>query len=623
MSTLRQKFLIRTFYQKIISFFSVIWSRKKFIYLTALSFFIIFISIQVNTCHAQLTQIYMDGKFEDWNSFSPLYTDPSNDQSGGFLDFGRLWVTNDGHFLYLRIEVGEEINLQDLNNINIFLDTDNNSATGIQAHGIGAELKWNFGQRSGIFRVGSTNYNIFHNQIGVVTSPTVTSTEFEISLDRSAKPVGTNLLFPSNTIKIVFADESPGQDRLPDINGGVIYNFTTQFPPGMVPISIKKSDAGYLRMMTYNVLSDGLFDPSKVAAFTRLLRAIQPDIIGFEEIYNHSAQETASQVESILSSTGQQQWYGGKAGPDNIVVSRYPIENVYEVNGNGAFVLNLDGQSGSKLLFIVAHLPCCANNDGRQWEIDAIMAFIRDAKSPGGIITLPNNTPIIITGDLNLVGYVQQLTTLLTGEIINTGTFGPLFSPDWDNSDFWDLLPMQTNQPQFFTWFDPFSSFSPGRLDFFIYSDSVIESKKGFVLFTSAMDTDTLSTYNLQPNDAVTASDHLLVVFDFQLQTTTAIDVAAILLPHSYTLEQNYPNPFNPETVIEFSLPEPQHVKIEIYDISGRKIRTLVEGTIAAGVHQTVWDGKNDSGEQVGSGMYIYIMTAGSFIIAKKMMLLK
>jgi len=623
MSTLKQKFLNRTFYQRIISIFSVIWSRRKFIYLTAFSFFILFISIQINTCHAQLSQIYMDGKFEDWSSISPLHTDPSDDQSGGFLDLGRLWVTNDGQFLYLRIEVGEELNLQDLNNINIFLDTDNNSSTGIQAHGIGAELKWNFGQRSGTYRVGSTSYSVFQNQIGVVTSPTVTSTEFEISLDRFAQPVGSNQLFPSNTIKIVFADEGPGQDRLPDVSGGVIYNFTTQFPPAVVPISIKKSDARYLRMMSYNVLSDGFFEPSRVPAFTRILQAIHPEIIGFQEIYSHNAQETVSQVESILPSTAEQQWYGAKAGSDNIVVSRYPIENVYEIEGNGAFVLSLDGQNSLKLLFIVAHLPCCENNVGRQWEIDAIMAFIRDAKSSGGIITLPDDTPIVIAGDLNLVGYAQQLTTLLTGEIINTGVYGPPFSPDWNNSDFRDLLPMQTNQPQFFTWFDSFSSFSPGRLDFFIYSDSAIESEKGFVLFTPTMNSDTLSAYNLQPDDAVTATDHLPVVSDFELQTATSIDIAAISPPQSFSLGQNYPNPFNPATVIEFSLPERQQVKMDIYDISGRKIRTLIERTMAAGAHKTVWDGRNDNGEHVSSGMYIYRMTAGAYKFSKKLILLK
>ena len=90
-----------------------------------------------------------------------------------------------------------------------------------------------------------------------------------------------------------------------------------------------------------------------------------------------------------------------------------------------------------------------------------------------------------------------------------------------------------------------------------------------------------------------------------------------------FELEQNYPNPFNPLTVIRFSLPERAQASLSIYDLHGRLVRTLLKpGRIEAGVHSTVWDGTNDSGKQVPSGIYFYRLTAGKYKETKKMLVL-
>jgi hypothetical protein len=95
------------------------------------------------------------------------------------------------------------------------------------------------------------------------------------------------------------------------------------------------------------------------------------------------------------------------------------------------------------------------------------------------------------------------------------------------------------------------------------------------------------------------------------------------LIPNNYSLEQNYPNPFNPETRINYSLPEPAYVKLNIYDINGTLVRTLQEGNKSAGRYEAIWDGKNSSGNKVGSGVYFYRIQANSFSQVKKMILLK
>lgn len=468
-------------------------------------------------CSPKIDQIFIDGEFNDWQHFKAAYADRFGDHRSSKLDFGKLWITNDANYLYFRIEVGTEINIQNDNEMALFLDSDNNPNTGKQVNGIGAELIYQFGNREGTYYTGSDSITISHNSIGIVMAPTVTSKQFEIAINRSSLPDGTSLLFPGKSIRLMMMEMVDGGDELPDKAGGIEYSFRDQVPLPLKSLSIKKKNATSLRIMTYNVLVDGLLKPEQFASISKILQAIQPEIIAFQEIYNHDAESALQQVEKIIPSTDEQQWYSVKGGRDIIITSRFAIKTSTSIDGNGAFLIDLYPKFESKLLLIGAHLPCCANNEGRKNEIDALMQFIRETKNAQGEISLAENTPIILLGDLNLVGDAQQLRTLLSGNIQDTLRFGPGFSPDWDNTSFADLLPYCINVPFSFTYYDRFGSFGPGRLDLMIYSDSVIQPVKKFVLFTPAMSPDSLTAYNLNSDDALIASDHLPVVADFIL----------------------------------------------------------------------------------------------------------
>jgi len=99
----------------------------------------------------------------------------------------------------------------------------------------------------------------------------------------------------------------------------------------------------------------------------------------------------------------------------------------------------------------------------------------------------------------------------------------------------------------------------------------------------------------------------------------------------SYELEQNYPNPFNPSTVISFQLPVVSEVTLEIYNSNGQLVRTLVAGEKPAGRYSVLWDGKNDAGARVASGVYVGVLKAGDpsagsgqgFVARKKLVLMK
>ena len=96
-----------------------------------------------------------------------------------------------------------------------------------------------------------------------------------------------------------------------------------------------------------------------------------------------------------------------------------------------------------------------------------------------------------------------------------------------------------------------------------------------------------------------------------------------ILIPVRTELTGNYPNPFNPETKIKFALKEAGDVSLKIYNIKGAVVRALVDGEMNAAYHEIIWDGKDNAGKQVGSGVYFYKMKAEKYTATKKMILMK
>ncbi|NIR52987.1 choice-of-anchor D domain-containing protein [candidate division KSB1 bacterium] len=94
-------------------------------------------------------------------------------------------------------------------------------------------------------------------------------------------------------------------------------------------------------------------------------------------------------------------------------------------------------------------------------------------------------------------------------------------------------------------------------------------------------------------------------------------------IPEGYDLAQNYPNPFNPETVIEFRLPEASKVTLKIYTVLGQEVRTLVDDERASGIYRIRWDGTDDFGQGLASGVYLYRIQAGQFVQSRRLTLVK
>ena|GEM_PF-3540958 len=114
------------------------------------------------------------------------------------------------------------------------------------------------------------------------------------------------------------------------------------------------------------------------------------------------------------------------------------------------------------------------------------------------------------------------------------------------------------------------------------------------------------------------------LVSHFNVDTPTAADFGeAGSLPGKFALQQNLPNPFNAATTIAYSLEKASRVSLVIYDLLGRKVKTIVDEDFPSGNHTASWNGKNDYGADVATGVYFYRLTAGNQISSRKMVLLK
>jgi hypothetical protein len=105
--------------------------------------------------------------------------------------------------------------------------------------------------------------------------------------------------------------------------------------------------------------------------------------------------------------------------------------------------------------------------------------------------------------------------------------------------------------------------------------------------------------------------------------STNLSELTLRALPTVYSLNQNFPNPFNPTTTIEYSIPQSGNVELVVYNMAGQKVRTLIEQSQSAAFYKVVWDGRNDSGEAVASGLYFYRLVSGNFSKIAKMTLVK
>jgi hypothetical protein len=122
--------------------------------------------------------IQIDGEFGDWSG-AAVIQDPPGDGGGSGIDITHVSIANDPEWLFLRLDTGVEIEPDEGHDLRFALDTDDSEFTGLPVGGIGAELVWSLGQRTGTYYSGGSSAPAAHAQLGLLVGPTVSGTDFE------------------------------------------------------------------------------------------------------------------------------------------------------------------------------------------------------------------------------------------------------------------------------------------------------------------------------------------------------------------------------------------------------------------------------------------------------------
>lgn len=515
-------------------------------------------------------EIFLDESYDDWSDEELLLEDTGDPYLG--FDVEQLYVANDQEYLFIRLVFNQEVQLQDGSNVAIRIDLDNNPNTGFTVNGIGADLTFFLGTRSGFLNTNTSSININHEDIGLVVSPTVSSDQFEIAIRRNNSFAGIdfNML---DEISIRIEQNGNIGDQLPNNNGGVSYSIDNNVNSSLYHSSLTKSQDTEYRLVSYNVKRDQLFESDRFDAYRNILKSSNPDIIAFQEIYNHTASETRSLVAEMLGDDISE-WYTEKQGSDIILLSKFPIVFEDFVAGNGAFVIDLGEE---EILLINAHLPCCENDTGRLGEIDEILAYIRDIQDGTGDYALRTGSPIIFCGDMNLVGFRDQLDNIVEGNIDNNNAYGPDLSEN--GADFFvDSKAKTSGLPFSFTWFNGGSSFFPGRLDFVFYTPELIRAENSYSLNTPSLAQDQLQDLQIEENDSRVASDHCPMIFDFRFPNTVSNSIEDA----GNDAINIYPNPSSNKLYIDHAGITLRDIKL--YDLMGRLILDIPTNAPSTGV---------------------------------------
>ena len=522
------------------------------------TFLVLFFSISLCALNAQV--IFLDGQFNDWSNPDLVIEDGTDNPSA--INVDKLEVQFDDEYVYFKIELDREILLQQNNDILLGVDFDANPQTGLDHGNIGAEWVFNFGNRSGFLFNGGILLSE-HDDVGLVAAPTVSSEVFEVALLREFRKNGINFRM-GDEINVHISTQGEFGDWAP--SSGIASLDISAVRPIQVPqYQLAKDASTEFRFVSYNVLRDNIFKPSVQNDFRRLMQAVDADVYCFQEIYDNDENDLLDLMLDLDILDNTLNWYAAKKGPDLIMISRYPIVFDQAIGNNSIQVVDVDGQD----VFIVnTHLPCCENDLGREIEIDQILQYIRRAKDNTVGYNLEENTPIIICGDMNLVGQSSQLEALIEGDIFDNSFFGPDVTMDWDGSSLEDLTAPTTGFPAAFTWYSPFSSFFPGRLDFVLFTDSRLEVLNSFVLNSQGLDQSEQTQYQILDGASLNASDHMPVVADFKIKTSVSTTEASF----DFHVDL-YPNPAEGTFNIRS---QEILVKINCLTMDGRIVRQVV-----------------------------------------------
>jgi endonuclease/exonuclease/phosphatase (EEP) superfamily protein YafD len=484
---------------------------------------------------AHVNAILVDGLTNDWSGISKVHEDPLNDHVFSGPDFKSVKVTNDAYNLYLLVEFQSPVNLSQAD-LKLMIDADNNPATGFSESGRGIDFTWDFDRNRGTSTLTSRG-DIGRGNLIERLAPNTASGFHEIAISLEALPAAQT----REPIHLVLTEEN-SRDRIPDL--GTVISHTLEGPLSVQPMPIDTDKAsGSLRIVSWNVLRDAPFKSDNREAFLRILTALNPDIVMFQEFYDVPTDFLLEFFRDNLQTPIDQQWEIARQY-DCITLSRYPISDSWPSDGNLVSRHQTAHIIGTDLLLSNNHFPCCDNESGRVREAGNLIELLENRLND----TTPHPQSLLIGGDLNSGGRAQELIDLTTS-----------------------LMPLEMASPRHvyeydqYTWGSLGSFFGSSRLDFLLFDPATLFRHKAFTLDTDILPTSALIEMGLQADDTF-LSDHLVLVMDVRSPHLPEALQAAPMAADGSTISDWW-GPLN-----GFDFPAIQHGSLgpmEIYEAHG------------------------------------------------------
>ena len=388
---------------------------------------------------------------------------------------------------------------------------------------------------------------------------------------------------------------------------------------------LAQSGTDTVRVLSYNILN---YNGSERNDYLKtVVSAIDPDVICVQEILSQAGVDAFAA--NVLDNT----------------YSTIPFKDGYDTD-NHIFYKSADFEfakadylstalrdiaeyqmrvktTGEPLYFYSMHLKASSGSDNEQKRLAEVLILRQRLEA------LPQGTGFIVLGDFNFYGSnepaYQKLLEKISG---NTGhCVDPIEQPgDWHDNPLFTGI--HTQSPRTTQFGGGANGGLDDRFDFILISESLADNVlpetytefgNDGAHFNLAINSGTNSAVSAEVADAIHyASDHLPLYCDFVFETTSTIESDQNQKPAVYALKQNYPNPFNPMTNISFTIPEADHVVIEVFDILGRKVSTIVNSDLPQGLHSVRFNAQN-----LPAGIYFYRMNAGEFTQTRKFILVR
>jgi len=489
-----------------------------------------------------------DGAFDDWTGAATILRDPADAPLPSAIDVRTVSMGDDPRFVHLAIDVARVVNAQSMpGTLRLALNADGDSSTGATVdatRGVDLTVELSrrdrpqpggYGAGNGIRFVSVDGPGPLRSgyEVGLLVAPTTSASRFEVRIDRGVRtPDGRQLFVGQHVdVSLDFSDTSGVRDE----TANATYRFETSFdatpPPGAPLVAIAKPPATF-RTLQWNVGGTRLRDHAE--AFARVFSALEPDVLLLDEVYETVTIDDLRALFAMVGSTGAQ-WrfvigHGG-GRQKGVIASRepmreepqlrqvsYPVGSLAALEANGAAsafkeLLAVERRIGlatagawvrvgdREALFV----PVDLQSGGYDGSAEDRLRELQATTLRGAVVHVTGRapTPIVIAGDLNLVGSTRPREDLGAG---------------LDSGRDLEAAPASLlGDRSFVTWRDRrLGPFTPGRLDYTLFTSSTFEPVQAFVFDTTALSRSTLAAAGLSGDESAVTSGHLPVVCDFR-----------------------------------------------------------------------------------------------------------